>query len=104
LFREICRDPHVIIELRKNGLFMGNDWRITNQHDYLDKALLRHIDYYLWSENWDHDHCDFCWDKFSLNDPGAQKRGYCTVDGYTWICNRCYHDFKDEFSWIVLPD
>jgi hypothetical protein len=81
---------------------MGNDWRIRNQHNYLDEVLLKHIDYFQWSDTWDHDHCEFCWDEFSLIYPNTLRRGFCTIDGYHWICEHCYHDFKDEFGWTVL--
>ncbi|MBR2869699.1 MAG: hypothetical protein IKB88_11645 [Clostridia bacterium] len=44
-----------------------NDWRILNQQEYLMNAKLKKMQYTKPSEKWDHDHCAFCWDKFSDN-------------------------------------
>ena len=39
-----------------------------------------------------HEHCSFCWDKVEEN---KDKKHYCTLDNYHWICNDCYNDFKE---------
>ena len=52
-----------------------NDWRLTNQHEYLDHAILiwdRYPDY----ASDDHAHCEFCFLKF----PYETKMGYRTRD------------------------
>ena len=46
----------------------------------------------------DHDHCAFCWSKFAEYD-GCLQEGYCTEDGYYWICEACFDDFKGRFGW-----
>ena len=55
---------------------------------------------------WDHDHCDFCWAKFSDHplegdDPPTQLAGYATEDGAIWICPSCMTDFLDRFQLVV---
>ena len=74
-----------------------NDWRITNQKSYLYQKKLLHIPYEHPNENWDHEHCAFCWEKIDKNTPIA----YATEDRYRWICEQCYNDFKDMFEWEV---
>ena len=38
------------------------------------------------SDAWDHDHCEFCWAKFSLEGhSGDLDEGYATKDNYQWI-------------------
>ena len=78
----------------------SDDWRIQGQEKYLQNArLIRHA----WKSNNpsnDHDHCDFCWAKFSANAASDDLReGWCTEDFYTWVCPTCYEDFKTNFGW-----
>ena len=40
------------------------DWRLRGQEDYLQGATLVRKRYKAWSEDWEHDHCEFCWTKF----------------------------------------
>ena len=77
-----------------------DDWRLQGQEKYLKGVTLILRDYYLYHPDWDHDHCAFCWAKFSLYD-GDLKRGYSTEDGYHWICEKCFNDFQHIFNWSV---
>ena len=74
------------------------DWRLTNQIDYLKDKLLKHVNFKRYSDSWDHEHCEFCFEKF--ND--ETKKGYCTLDNYHWICEKCFDDFKDMFNWKMV--
>lgn len=76
------------------------DWRRQGQEKYLMDVRLNFKDYFPFREGWDHDHCEFCGKKFSLIDDDLNQ-GYNTIDGYHWICNDCFNDFKNEFNWIV---
>ena len=76
---------------------MQKDWRLTNQMNYLYRATLKKTDYIASATN-DHEHCEFCWDKFGEYE-GMQKSGYCTLDRYHWICNECFQDFYEQFEW-----
>ncbi len=75
------------------------DWRITNQHQYLDGVTLV-WDHYSTDDAWDHDHCELCWAKF----PEDESAGYRTRDSRHWICKRCFEDFKEDFSWTVAEN
>lgn len=77
-----------------------NDWRLLNQEDYLMNAKLIKSEYMKPSEKWDHDHCAFCWDKFSESD-GDLHEGYCTTDKKYWICTECFEDFKKKFGFTL---
>ncbi|MEQ2442936.1 hypothetical protein WMO64_05590 [Pseudoflavonifractor sp. CLA-AP-H29] len=79
------------------------DWRLTRQGDYLSGKTLYHRKWKARSSKWDHEHCVFCWEKFSAID-GTLHEGYATQDGYYWICPNCFHDFKAMFGWTVIED
>ena len=79
------------------------DWRITNQAMYLEGVKLKRLEYVDRTNDSDHDHCEFCMDKFSDN-PGDLHAGYCTPDCYYWICDKCFNDFKYSFKWQVIDD
>jgi hypothetical protein len=75
--------------------------------------------YRAWSEQWEHDHCEFCSAKFM--DPNYSEvhrrfisehddvltEGYATADehergaGYHWVCPPCTSDFAEEFRWRI---
>jgi hypothetical protein len=76
-----------------------SDWRLMGQDRYLQG---RHLVLQQWRPcraEWDHDHCAFCQRHISLplatdDDEDAVDRGYATDDGYDWICESCFADFK----------
>ena len=79
-----------------------NDWRLQGQEKYLKGVTLYLKKYMENSDTWEHDHCEFCWDKFSLKGlSGGPDEGYATVGNYHWICKRCFDDFKDIFQWKI---
>jgi len=75
-----------------------NDWRLTNQENFLKNKLLIRRDYKDRASSADHDHCEFCLEKFSEDNQNINA-GYCTEDSYHWICSDCYNDFKELFKW-----
>jgi hypothetical protein len=80
-----------------------NDWRLQGQEKYLKGVPLWRKEYARYSESWDHDHCQFCWDKFMEEDyPEVLHEGYATEDDERWICEQCFEDFKDLFDWKVM--
>ena len=74
------------------------DWRLQGQEKYLKNAVLERRKYQLYRQGWDHDHCEFCGVKFSLDAADALQIGYATSDSYRWICDTCFEDFKDMFG------
>jgi hypothetical protein len=84
----------------------STDWRLQGQEEYLRGATLVRRTYreYEKDPRWDHDHCEFCWAKFAAEDaPGVIHTGYATEDGYRWICETCFQDFRQMFKWKVDP-
>jgi len=77
-----------------------NDWRLTNQMQYLDGKTLKYVSYEEYSKEWNHEHCEFCWGKFSKGENYLHE-GYCSLDNYRWICSECYEDFKGMFAWKI---
>ena len=57
----------------------------------LEKGRIHHI--------W-HEHCELCWEKALTS---KCFTFYCTKDFQRWICQECFNDFKDNFSWTVKP-
>ncbi|MBL7799858.1 MAG: hypothetical protein JNL95_03955 [Chitinophagales bacterium] len=79
-----------------------NDWRLMGQEGYLKGVTLKYDQYRQYSEDWDHDHCEFCGEKFTFDEnPENLHEGYSTLDEYTWICNNCFDDFRLMFEWKV---
>ena len=74
------------------------DWRLTNQMNYLFQKKLLKQKYKPFREEWNHDHCEFCSQRIDSSLPYA----YTTEDNYYWICPECYCDFKDMFEWDVV--
>ena len=37
-----------------------NDWRLTNQMNYLFEKQLKHVYFQKHSESGEHEHCEFC--------------------------------------------
>jgi hypothetical protein len=80
------------------------DWRLTNQESYLIGVSLIHRRYAPAAGN-DHDHCSFCWDKFMAEGyPDVLHDGYATIDSSHWICDQCFHDFRERFRWQLISD
>ena len=75
-----------------------DDWRLRGQEDYLSGKTLFFRKWRAPKKEWDHDHCEFCWEKFS-DYPDTLHEGYTTEDNYYWICPTCYNDFKEMFKW-----
>lgn len=78
------------------------DWRRQGQEQYLAGRQLIHRRYEPCRPGWEHDHCEFCHAKISCS-TGDLNEGYCTEDGYYWICSACHDDFEVEFGWSVGP-
>ena len=50
-------------------------------------------------------HCEFCWHKFMEKSEGIEdcsSYGYCSSDGKYWVCEECFHDFKEFFNWGLI--
>lgn len=81
-----------------------DDWRLRGQQDYLLGATLQRKAYRMWSEKWDHDHCEFCWAKFL--DPTAK---FSDPKAAAWLAHAiedpeiltCVRDFARRFGWTV---
>ena len=81
------------------------DWRLQGQDRYLTRARLVFRPYRRHGESpdWDHDHCEFCFAKFMVEDtPDVLHEGYCTPDERRWICPTCFRDFREQFMWELV--
>ena len=76
------------------------DWRLTNQQDYLYGKKLKCYDI-LDFPNIDHEHCEFCWGKISKHEESFRK-AYADEKLFCWICQKCFDDFKELFKWEVI--
>lgn len=80
-----------------------DDWRLQGQEAYLQGVTLRWSDWVLQRPDWDHDHCEFCFAKFTDRDwPDVLHSGYVTSDRQRWICEKCFNDFAERFQWKVV--
>ena len=80
-----------------------NDWRFMGQDAYLMGVKLSFKKYKAESDDWEHEHCEFCTAKISESG-GDFIEGYCTLDNEYWICNKCYNDFLKMFNWVVIDN
>jgi len=82
-----------------------DDWRYING-EHLKGKTFAFKEYIPLNIDNDHDHCEFCWDKFSLIIDDALKEGYKTLwldsdcdlktpKTDTWVCKECFNDFKE---------
>lgn len=79
---------------------MNNDWRLTNQMNYLyQKKLIKGM-FKPYREGWEHEHCAFCSERID----SSTTLAYSTEDRYHWICPECFNDFKTMFEWEVIDD
>jgi hypothetical protein len=81
----------------------NQDWRLHGQEGYLAGARVRHTEYRAPSESWDHDHCEFCTRKLSEQaGDDVAAAGWHTEDGYRWICDACFADFREPLGFVVM--
>ena len=80
-----------------------NDWiqdcLTSRRFEYMRGVKLFWRPYQTKSEKWDHDHCEFCWAKFTEDLEDTLHEGYTTDDDYYWVCRDCFALFKDEYKW-----
>ncbi|MCM1225339.1 MAG: hypothetical protein NC548_63920 [Lachnospiraceae bacterium] len=79
-----------------------DDWRlIRGQDEYLRNKKFQYKEFKKLQDDWDHEHCEFCWHKFMENPEGVKdcsKQGYCSVDGKYWVCEECFNDFAEKLN------
>ena len=80
-----------------------DDWRLNGQEEYLYKARLQKKKFESAADSFYHEHCDFCYAKFSNYDEDLHWGYYFDKGNYHdfWICDTCYNDFKVQFEWTV---
>jgi hypothetical protein len=83
-------------------MIQPDDWRLQGQDKYLFQAELKFQKYSDRKTNTDHDHCEFCMNKFSDSLPGCFTDGYTTIDDYHWVCINCFQDFNEVFRWVII--
>ena len=68
-----------------------------HQDRYLKDLYFTFADYRPTEGN-DHDHCEFCGTKFSLNIEGSLTSGWCDIQRYRWVCESCFKDFEQPLK------
>lgn len=90
----------------KEYMIEENDWRLLRGHDeYLRNKKFQYKEFKKLREEWDHEHCEFCWHKFMENPDGVEDcstHGYCSIDGKYWVCENCFKDFAEKFNMKVV--
>jgi hypothetical protein len=74
------------------------DWRLRQSHEDIRGSPFVRKNYVAYSDSWDHDHCEFCFSKFSASELDALRSGYATADNYYWVCDECFKDFATMFG------
>jgi len=78
-----------------------NDWRLMAQEEYLMNTKWRWETYVAPRVTWDHDHCEFCTEKFSEYE-GDSHEGFRELKHDHWVCEECFNDFKEMFGFRVV--
>ena len=78
-----------------------SDWRLMGQEKYLMGESLRFKSYPERKTATDHDHCEFCFQKFMDSGEDTIQQGFATLDDYRWICPTCYEDFNEQFQFKI---
>jgi len=101
IFKSTNREERLIEFIRLVfDIIKSDDWRLTGQDGYLLFAQLKEV---IPSEHLSklddpklfHEHCEFCMDKIEEQ---PNKKCYCTMNNYRWICEEDFDDFKDMFK------
>ena len=71
-----------------------SDWRLSGQEKYLKGIAFELKTWCSYKPGWDHDHCEFCYDKISSLDDCIHE-AYVSADNKYWICKKCYEDFRE---------
>lgn len=82
---------------------MDGDWRLQGQERYLTDA---HLTWRPWTQtrsDWDHDHGEFCFSKFSVEaqDDDVLNAGWTTAGAERWICDPGAKDFRERFGLVL---
>ena len=70
-----------------------DDWRYQGQDKFLKGLEFSFSEYIPKLQN-DHDHCEFCSNKFSNTIQDAIKEGWTDQAKNRWICKECFQDFE----------
>lgn len=84
-----------------------SDWRLAGQENWLQGIRLKLVEFRKREgrEDWDHEHCEFCWQKIVERadvvkyDAEVICEAYCDEVGCRWICPTCFRDFQERFDW-----
>jgi hypothetical protein len=86
-----------------------SDWRLLpGDEEYFSDLTLFRRRFTEQTHGDDHAHCEFCWAKFMEesrpigdDEHVIVREGYTTEDSQRWICDQCFRDFHERFSWKV---
>ncbi len=83
---------------------MEKDWRYDMGKN-LKNCIFVFKKYEPIEENNDHDHCEFCGEKFSLGEIEGLKEGYLNIiysktgkKQGRWVCKKCFADFQNSLD------
>lgn len=79
---------------------MNDNWRLHGQEAYLCGVTLVRQPWEPSDHLNDHDHCEFCWARFSRGAADLHD-GYSTEHRFRWVCATCFSDFRKQFGWKV---
>lgn len=83
----------------------SDDWRLRGQNEYMANMKFHYTKFLPPHYGSLHTHCEFCWHKFMKKSEGIEdcsSYGYCSSDGKYWVCEECFHDFKELFNWELI--
>ena len=81
----------------------GLDWGLDIVLDNIEYKTYYLEDNLGQYPNFDHDHCELCFEKI-MNIDGCEKEGYVTLDFYYWLCKDCFSKYHQYLSAKLLQE
>ena len=81
----------------------GLDWALDIVLDNIEYKTYYLEDNLGQYPNFDHDHCELCFEKI-MNIDGCEKEGYVTLDFYYWLCKDCFSKYHQYLSAKLLQE
>ncbi len=84
-----------------------DDWRLSSPGADLAGHTFRWAEWVRRRDDWDHDHCEFCWAKMTdLSKPDTDDHEYfsggwvtaAASDGGRWVCPTCFRELSESLD------
>ena len=86
-----------------------NNEKLAARLHYLLGSSFTRTPYRKLSDEWEHEHCQVCWEKISeIKGEGILHEAYASTATekwraeFHWICSECYEKHREHMLWTVV--